>query len=117
MEETYKTNFFKSFKRQIDEAYFNFIIVDAIFDKAKNVDDFWSYAMSKGFQVYVIEAHAEVNVCAKRNIHSRGLREIRQVGAQVYRDLLQTIRYKVKHRFVLFINKCLKHLILSCMQR
>ena len=79
MEETYRKNFLKSYKRQIDEAYFSFIIVDAIFDKAKNVEEFWSYGMSKGFQVYVVETQAEVNVCAKRNIHNRSLKDIRQV--------------------------------------
>ena len=55
LEPSYKISFLKSFKRQIDECYFSFIIVDAIFDKASYLEDFWSYAKSKGFQVgYVL---------------------------------------------------------------
>lgn len=51
LEPTYKGSFLKSFRRQIDDCYFNFIIVDAIFDKIDYLDEFWSYAKSKGFQV------------------------------------------------------------------
>lgn len=50
MEASYQVSFLKSFKRQIDDCYFNFIIVDAVFDKVAQLDEFWSYAMSKGFQ-------------------------------------------------------------------
>lgn len=51
MEETYRRSLLKSYKRQIDERYFNFIIVDAIFNKGRDVEEFWSYGKSKGFQV------------------------------------------------------------------
>jgi len=51
MEASYQVSFLKSFKRQIDDCYFSFIIVDAVFDKVAQLDEFWSYAMSKGFQV------------------------------------------------------------------
>jgi len=50
METSYQVSFLKSFKRQIDDCYFNFIIVDAVFDKVAQLEEFWSYAMSKGFQ-------------------------------------------------------------------
>ena len=50
METSYQVSFLKSFKRQIDDCYFSFIIVDAVFDKVSKLDEFWSYAMSKGFQ-------------------------------------------------------------------
>jgi len=50
METSYQVSFLKSFKRQIDDCYFSFIIVDAVFDKVAQLDEFWSYAMSKGFQ-------------------------------------------------------------------
>lgn len=54
LEPSYKISFLKSFKRQIDDCYFNFIIVDAIFDKTEYMDEFWSYAKSKGFQASAI---------------------------------------------------------------
>ncbi len=54
MEESYKLSFLKSFKRQIDDCLYNFFIVDAVFDGAQYLDEFWSYAKSKGFQVGLI---------------------------------------------------------------
>lgn len=51
MEPTYRVSFLKSFKRQIDDCFFSFIIVDAVFDKTVQLEEFWSYAKSKGFQV------------------------------------------------------------------
>jgi YLP motif-containing protein 1 len=51
MEESYHRSLFKNYKRQVEERYFNFIIVDAIFDNARVLGDFWSFAKSKGFQV------------------------------------------------------------------
>jgi len=56
MEGSYQISFLKSFKRQIDDCYFNFIIVDAVFDKVVQLDEFWSYAMSKGFQASLLSA-------------------------------------------------------------
>lgn len=38
---------------QIDNQHFNFIIVDAVNEKKKQVEEFWSYAKMKGFQVLV----------------------------------------------------------------
>ena len=51
LEPAYRASFLKSFRRQIDDNYFNFIIVDAVFDKLTYLEEFWSYAKSKGFQV------------------------------------------------------------------
>jgi len=51
MEPAYRISFLKSFKRQIDDCFFSFIIVDAVFDKSAQLEEFWSYAKSKGFQV------------------------------------------------------------------
>jgi YLP motif-containing protein 1 len=79
MEPSYHVSFLKNFKRQIDECYFNFIIVDAVFDKVAQLDEFWSYAKSKGFQVYVAEVHADVNLCIKRNTHQRKQPEIQKI--------------------------------------
>ena len=51
MEDSYKISFLKSFKKQIDNGYFSFIIVDSNFDKISYMEEFWSYAKSRGFQV------------------------------------------------------------------
>ena len=42
---------YKSFKKTIDDGFFAFIIVDAVNDRVKHFDEFWSHAKSKGFQV------------------------------------------------------------------
>jgi len=57
METSYQVSFLKSFKRQIDDCYFSFIIVDAVFDKVAQLEEFWSYAMSKGFQASFLSLH------------------------------------------------------------
>ena len=79
MEEIYRHNLLKSFKKQIDNLLFNFIIVDSCNEKVEFFEDFWSYAKSKGFQVYIVEIQAEPNTCFKRNTHSRTLSEILRV--------------------------------------
>jgi len=60
MEASYRVSFLKSFKRQIDDCYFSFIVVDAVFDKVAQLDEFWSYAMSKGFQASCRSTDAEL---------------------------------------------------------
>ena len=84
MEDIYRHNLLKSFKKQIDNLLFNFIIVDACNEKVECFEDFWSYAKSKGFQVYVVEIQAEPNTCFKRNTHSRTLSEILRVCINVF---------------------------------
>ena len=51
MEDTYKQSFLKTYKKQIENAFFNFIIVDSVLDRARHCEDFASFAKSKGFQV------------------------------------------------------------------
>ena len=51
MEDMYRQSLLKSFKKQLDNMYFSFIIVDSVFNKSRHVNDFWTYAKSKGFQV------------------------------------------------------------------
>ncbi|KAK3093812.1 hypothetical protein FSP39_020514 [Pinctada imbricata] len=79
MESSYRQNMFKSFKKTVDDGFFPFIIVDAVNDRVKHFEEFWSYAKSKGFQVYVAEIDAEPAVCSKRNTHKRSLREIEKI--------------------------------------
>lgn len=51
MEIIYRQDLFKTFKKNIDNGFFSFIIIDAVNEKAKHFEDYWSYAKSKGFQV------------------------------------------------------------------
>lgn len=53
MESSYRKNMYKSFKKTIDDGFFPFIIVDAVNEKERHFEDFWSYAKSKGFQVSI----------------------------------------------------------------
>lgn len=61
MEDSYRQNMYKSFKKTIDDGFFPFIIVDAINDRVKQFDEFWSYAKSRGFQVSRINSHYYIN--------------------------------------------------------
>ncbi len=51
MEDSYRASLTKSFKKQIDDGYFSFVIVDCINNKTKHYEEMWSYAKQKGFEV------------------------------------------------------------------
>lgn len=51
MEETYRTSMFKTFKKTLDDGFFPFIILDAINDRVRHFEQFWSAAKTKGFEV------------------------------------------------------------------
>ncbi|NXW42636.1 YLPM1 protein, partial [Nyctiprogne leucopyga] len=79
MEETYRTSMFKTFKKTLDDGFFPFIILDAINDRVRHFEQFWSAAKTKGFEVYLAEMSADNQTCSKRNIHGRKLKEISRV--------------------------------------
>lgn len=112
LEVSYRQNMFKSFKKTIDDGFFPFIIVDAVNEKVKHFEEFWSYAKSKGFQVtlsdrylpvlyvltcmylylplpvsflqvYIAEIEADITACSKRNTHHRSMKDIEKVGTFV----------------------------------
>ncbi|XP_058235743.1 YLP motif-containing protein 1 isoform X1 [Hemibagrus wyckioides] len=76
MEDTYRNSMLKTFRKTLDDGFFPFIILDAINEKVKYFDQFWSAAKTKGFEVYVAEVSADHQTCAKRNIHGRKLKDI-----------------------------------------
>ena len=51
MEESYRSSLVKSFKKQVDDGYFSFIMVDCINDKTSHYQEMWSYAKQRGFEV------------------------------------------------------------------
>lgn len=63
LEDSYRQNMFKSFKKTIDDGFFPFIIVDAVNEKVKHFEEFWSYAKSKGFQVALSDRYLPVLTC------------------------------------------------------
>lgn len=51
MEDTYRNSMLKTFRKTLDDGFFPFIILDAINEKVKYFDQFWSAAKTKGFEV------------------------------------------------------------------
>ncbi|XP_064920005.1 YLP motif-containing protein 1 isoform X8 [Columba livia] len=80
MEETYRTSMFKTFKKTLDDGFFPFIILDAINDRVRHFEQFWSAAKTKGFEVYLAEMSADNQTCSKRNIHGRKLKDISRMS-------------------------------------
>ncbi|XP_059096221.1 YLP motif-containing protein 1-like isoform X2 [Tigriopus californicus] len=76
LEPNFRQSLVKSFKKQIDDGYFSFIMVDCINDKTEHFEEMWSYAKQKGFEVYIGQVEADPGLCASRNIHNRSRREI-----------------------------------------
>ena len=64
LEDSYRQNMYKSFKKTIDDGFFPFIIMDAVNDKNKHFEEFWSYAKSKGFQVSDLVIFVKMLVCS-----------------------------------------------------
>ncbi|CDQ96897.1 unnamed protein product, partial [Oncorhynchus mykiss] len=67
MEDTYRNSMLKTFRKTLDDGFFPFLIIDAINDRVKYFDQFWSAAKTKGFEVYLAEITADNQTCAKRN--------------------------------------------------
>lgn len=51
LEPSYLESFLKSFKKNISDGFFPFIIVDYINDKLKHYEEMYTFAKSKGFHV------------------------------------------------------------------
>ncbi|KAK7133417.1 hypothetical protein R3I94_015331 [Phoxinus phoxinus] len=81
MEDTYRNSMLKTFKKTLDDGFFPFIILDAINDKVKYFDQFWSAAKTKGFEVYLAEINTDHQTCTKRNIHGRILKDITKLAS------------------------------------
>lgn len=81
MEDTYRNSMLKTFKKTLDDGFFPFIILDAINDKVKYFDQFWSAAKTKGFEVYLAEITTDHQTCTKRNIHGRTLKDISKLAS------------------------------------
>ncbi|XP_040189117.1 YLP motif-containing protein 1 isoform X2 [Rana temporaria] len=80
MEETYRSGMLKTFKKTLDDGFFPFIILDSIHDRVRHFEQFWSAAKTKGFEVYLAEITADTQTCAKRNMHSRKLKDINKMS-------------------------------------
>uniref|UniRef100_A0A8C7HSS5 YLP motif-containing protein 1 n=1 Tax=Oncorhynchus kisutch TaxID=8019 RepID=A0A8C7HSS5_ONCKI len=81
MEDTYRNSMLKTFRKTLDDGFFPFIIIDAINDRVKYFDQFWSAAKTKGFEVYLAEISADYQTCAKRNAHGRKMRDIQKMSS------------------------------------
>ena len=79
MDEAYQRSLIKSLKKTIDDALFNFLIVDMINDKVSRIDEMNTYAKMKGFHVYVVEMDNNLDICIRRNEHGRTTQEIQKV--------------------------------------
>ena len=53
LEPSFRQSLVKSFRKQIDDGYFKFIMVDAVNDKNGYYEEMWSYAKQKGFEVSI----------------------------------------------------------------
>jgi hypothetical protein len=82
MDETYQKSLVKSFKKTIDDALFNFIIVDMINERLNKMEDMSSYAKQRGFHVYIgemIDYESSPDILLGRNVHGRSIEEIKKV--------------------------------------
>ena len=79
MESTYRASLLKNFKKKISDGLFPFMIVDACNERISHFEEMWSFAKSKGFQVYIAELIVDIPICVKRDTHKRSLRDVEMV--------------------------------------
>lgn len=82
LEESYRTSLIKSFKKQIDDGYFSFIMVDCINHLTKHYEEMWSYAKQRGFEVYIAELEVDINQAVTRNVHAWKEEALRKLSKQ-----------------------------------
>lgn len=68
MEDTYRNSMLKTFKKTLDDGFFPFIILDAINEKVKYFDQFWSAAKTKGFEVSCLSFSEYVHSCLSQEL-------------------------------------------------
>lgn len=78
-EAEYVTHLIKAFKKNVNDGYFNFIILDSINEKISDYEEMWSFAKTKGFKVYICEMEMDAQICIKRNIHKRSEDDINRI--------------------------------------
>ena len=49
MEPSYYKSLLKMFKKNVEQGFYPFLIVDAVFQKLTDFEEYWSFAKSKGF--------------------------------------------------------------------
>jgi hypothetical protein len=88
MDLNYQKSLIKSYKKTIDDALFNFIIVDMINERIAQLDEMSTYAKQKGgYNVYIIDltldslnqANTNSERLCKTNVHNRTLSDIQQI--------------------------------------
>ncbi|OXU26998.1 hypothetical protein TSAR_010354 [Trichomalopsis sarcophagae] len=79
MEPECSNHLVKTFKKDVTDGIFNFIILDNINEKIADYEEMWSLAKTNGFKVYVCEMETDVQICLKRNIHNRSEAEINRI--------------------------------------
>ena len=53
IEESYRLSLIKSFKKQVDDGFFPFIIIDCINDRIRHFSSIVSYAKNNEFEVSI----------------------------------------------------------------
>uniref|UniRef100_A0A8D8U2Z2 YLP motif-containing protein 1 n=1 Tax=Cacopsylla melanoneura TaxID=428564 RepID=A0A8D8U2Z2_9HEMI len=79
LEESYRQSLLKSFKKNVTDAFFSFLIVDANNDQLSYYADMYLHAKSKGFAVYIVETSRDVGFCLAHNERNRSEQDIRRI--------------------------------------
>ncbi|KAL7060453.1 hypothetical protein AAHC03_09658 [Spirometra sp. Aus1] len=81
MEALYQKELVKLVCRQMDDGFFNFLIVDAVNQRVSEIEELAAQARARNFQVYVVEVVANVSTCIRRSEGRRSKEDILQIHA------------------------------------
>ena len=81
VESAYRQSMLKTFKKTLDDGFFNFVMIDACNVKLAHFQDFWRYAKTSMFEVYIAEMDSglDATTLEAKNVHRKTESEIREV--------------------------------------
>jgi len=82
MEDIYRKDLVKSFKKNVDGGFFKFLIVDAINSSVDHFNTIWSHAKQNGFEVYVCTVECDLVTAIGRCIHGRKEEDVKEIAKQ-----------------------------------
>ncbi|XP_068210451.1 YLP motif-containing protein 1-like isoform X6 [Palaemon carinicauda] len=79
LEDAYRLSLIKSFKKQVDDGFFPFIIIDCVNNRLEHFNEILSYGKKNSFEVYVGSLEVDMGTCMQRNTHNHSREHINRI--------------------------------------
>ncbi|XP_064101704.1 uncharacterized protein LOC135212188 [Macrobrachium nipponense] len=79
LEDSYRLSLIKSFKKQVDDGFFPFIVIDCVNHRLDHFSEIVSYGKKNSFEVYIGGLEVDMATCMQRNVHSHSREHISRI--------------------------------------